>query len=73
MPYSFNHLATLMLLRFGNRNVMLQDSIWKASLLSSPLLSSPLFCRSVYNILISIELAFGLLDYGLFGNSLSVF
>ena len=32
-----------------------------------------LFCHSVYNILISIEMAFGLLDYGLSGHSLSVF
>jgi len=32
-----------------------------------------LFCHSVYNILISIEMAFGFLDYGLSGHSLSVF
>ena len=32
-----------------------------------------LFCHSVYDILISIEMAFGLLDYGLSGHSLSVF
>ena len=32
-----------------------------------------LFCHSVYNIVISIVIAFGLLDYGLSEHSLSVF